>query len=214
MPVSGKTRKDVLTEFRHQEILEAACQVFAERGFREATLDEIAGKAGLAKGTLYLYFSSKEEIFQSVMYSRLSELMARMRTAVSSGSTAAERIRNIIKARLEFFRSDEAFWRIYYTEFGQLCQQRHVKDERFRELFLQATQLVAPVLQEGMERGELRRMPPMAAAMALLDLLRNTMALYLMGMQKEEVDLEQFVFDLFWGGVAAPGGSQTAREIP
>jgi hypothetical protein len=63
MAIAGKTKKDVLLEFRTAEILDAARTVFAQRGFAGATIDAIALAAGVAKGTVYLYFESKRELF-------------------------------------------------------------------------------------------------------------------------------------------------------
>ena len=59
MTISLKTKKDVVTEFRCAGILEAARKVFATKGFHEAKVDDIADAAGVAKGTVYLYYDSK-----------------------------------------------------------------------------------------------------------------------------------------------------------
>ena len=56
------SKDDVVTAFRRDQILDAAHGVFASRGFKEATVGHIADAAGIAKGTLYLYFKSKDEI--------------------------------------------------------------------------------------------------------------------------------------------------------
>src|SRR5262245_10903240 len=70
-------------EARPQEILEAALAVFAERGFAAARMETIAARAGVSKGTLYLYFDSKEEIFkallQTMLVSRIDEIAAQVR---------------------------------------------------------------------------------------------------------------------------------------
>ena len=63
----ARTKKDVVTEFRRAGILGAAYRVFADRGFEQATMAEIAGAAGVAKGTLYLYYPSKQDIYEAAM---------------------------------------------------------------------------------------------------------------------------------------------------
>ena len=77
MPVAGRTRKDVVTEFREAEILQAARQVFARQGFADASMEEIAQVAGLAKGTLYLYYDSKRELYRAALRAGLVELATR-----------------------------------------------------------------------------------------------------------------------------------------
>ncbi|HVB38785.1 MAG TPA: helix-turn-helix domain-containing protein, partial [Vicinamibacterales bacterium] len=63
MPLEGRTKQDVLSEFRCAEILTAARGVFARKGYQAATMDDIAGAAGVGKGTLYLYYRSKRDIY-------------------------------------------------------------------------------------------------------------------------------------------------------
>lgn len=209
VPLSGKTRREVLTEFRQGEILAAATKVFAAKGFRDATLEAIAEAAGMAKGTLYLYFESKEEIFAAALRSRLVEMQARVGEALAElgarGATTREKIRAALRARFEMARRDEEFWRIHFTEFGHLCLHSGPAARQFRDLHLESARQLAPVLAEGMKRGEVRRAPPLETAMALIDLTRSTVALSLLGLHESKLDLEAFVFDLFWRGVAARG---------
>lgn len=201
MPIEGKTRREVLTEFRHAEILAAARKVFAEKGFREATLDQIAAEAGIAKGTLYLYFENKEEIFWGAVRERLLELQERLKEVVARPGTARERLREVLRVRFEMMRRDEQFKRVYFAEFGQLCGYSGPHAAEFRELQVNAARLLAPVLSEGIASGELRDVPPLETAMALTDLVRGTSALSMLGLHENNVDLEQFIFDLFWRGV-------------
>ena len=63
MSTAVRTKKDVVTEFRTAGILEAARKVFAKKGFNDATVDDIANAAGVAKGTVYLYYRSKREVY-------------------------------------------------------------------------------------------------------------------------------------------------------
>ena len=60
---------------RRQAILEAALSVFAERGFEAARLDDVAGRAGVAKGTLYLYFRDKQALFEALVRNAVSPIM-------------------------------------------------------------------------------------------------------------------------------------------
>jgi AcrR family transcriptional regulator len=82
---------------RPGEILNAALDVFAARGFAAAKLDEVAARAGVSKGTLYLYFENKEELFRSVVRDLLlpNVAMAERRIAAHKGS-AAELLRILV----------------------------------------------------------------------------------------------------------------------
>jgi len=76
---------------RPQELLDAALDVFVEKGFAAARTEEVARRAGVSKGTLYLYYPSKEELFKAVVRQKLSLLIAEGQDLVAShqGSTAA-----------------------------------------------------------------------------------------------------------------------------
>ena len=67
MSVSIKTKKDVVTEFRTSGILEAARKTFAKKGFHDATVDDVAAAAGVAKGTVYLYYRSKQDVYLATL---------------------------------------------------------------------------------------------------------------------------------------------------
>ena len=71
---ASSSKQKVVTELRRSEILAAATRVFGNKGFDATLMDEIARAAGLAKGTLYLYFKSKDEIYQAVVRQSLAEL--------------------------------------------------------------------------------------------------------------------------------------------
>ena len=74
MPYQGRTKTDVVSEFRRDEILDAAHRVFASQGFRDATVDHIAEAAGVAKGTVYLYFKSKDDLYWAALHRGLDRL--------------------------------------------------------------------------------------------------------------------------------------------
>ncbi len=83
-------------EARPAEILEAAPACFAERGFAATRLDDVAGRAGITKGTLYLYFSNKEELFKAVVRESLLPHLDRLMGAVPSHvEDPRERIRRL-----------------------------------------------------------------------------------------------------------------------
>ncbi len=206
MPVEGKTRREVLTEFRRAEILAAARKVFAARGFRDATLEEVAQEAGLAKGTLYLYFSSKEEMFWDIFRGSIMEMQERLAAVLAGAGNAEEKIRAGLRVRFECLREDQDFMRIYFTEFGQ-CIYGGPWAKEFRKLHLAGARLLAPVLEQGVRSGELRPVPPLETALALMDLVKSTVSLKLLGMHETRFDLEQFIFDLFWRGVRAEGAT-------
>ena len=87
-----------------QEIIDIAIQLFEERGFGAVSVDEIAQRTGIAKGTFYLYFKSKADLIQSVLEKGLALLEAAVFHAIKHGEgDARSDLRNVMRAQLGFF---------------------------------------------------------------------------------------------------------------
>ena len=100
-------------------ILEAAGDLFLKEGFFKVTMDNVAEKAGVAKGTLYLYFKNKDELFVSVIRSRVNNLVEDARRIVDTSSSLDELVQNLLK-----------FGKRFVSEMGVYKGTR----ERFMEL--------------------------------------------------------------------------------
>lgn len=142
-PRSSKApRRSVREESRavyRQAILEAAVRVFGSTGFRDAKIADIASEAGVATGTLYNYFSSKEEIFQSILEDGREQMRARVSECVAIVEPL-ERLRSLLRCLLEFLEEHGALFAIYVqlgtTERHTLRQADDPKDDEFRHLLL------------------------------------------------------------------------------
>jgi AcrR family transcriptional regulator len=88
---TARTRKLKPAE-RRQVILDAALSVFAERGFEAARLDDVAAKAGVAKGTLYLYFDDKEKLFEEVVRGAVSPVLQRLSTLAATPDLPIDKV--------------------------------------------------------------------------------------------------------------------------
>src|SRR3954447_14367177 len=102
MAGAGKNKKENVSEFRCSEILSAARKIFAKEGFSDATVDHIAAAAGIAKGTVYLYFSSKKEIYLAALKQGLLELMEQTRSAMQSATGLQAKLRAFVRTRIEY----------------------------------------------------------------------------------------------------------------
>ena len=111
-----KTKKQVVSEFRQSEIISAARKVFAEKGYMAATVDEIAAEAALAKGTIYVYFDSKEQIYNAVLENDLDALRARTLEQIAAAGAAREKISAYVNARFKYCEERRDFFRIMYIE--------------------------------------------------------------------------------------------------
>src|SRR5579872_6701385 len=100
-----------LPEERPQQILDAALSVFAEHGIDAAKLEEIAARAGVSKGTIYLYFQSKEELFREVVRQRVGPAMANADIAGASDGPAEDQLRAYLEHQWECLgQNDSEGW--------------------------------------------------------------------------------------------------------
>src|SRR5947207_113968 len=110
MPVLGKSKKEVVTEFRTAELLEAARRVFAEKGFHEATVDDVAEEAGVAKGTVYLYYRSKRDLYWAALKHGISSMHAETRRRMQQENTIEGKLHAFIATKIKYFEVNRDFF--------------------------------------------------------------------------------------------------------
>jgi len=197
-----RTKKDVVTEFRTAEILQAACRVFAEQGFEQATMAEIARVAGVAKGTLYLYYPSKQDIYWAALGRSLLELAAATRSQAESAATAEQKVHAFIATKLRYFEEHRDFFRIYYSEVGRALCRHGQAARQFDDLYLEQVKVLDQVLQHAVRRKAIRPIRTDATAFALFDLTRSLVTQRLRGLSRASLDEDiEFAFDLAWKGI-------------
>ena len=136
-----------------ERILEAALEVFSNKGFHQATTDEIAEKAGVGKGTLYRYFETKEKLFAQLVRLRTEELESRADSIIDSHDDVLTMISKYIRLYFEFFDCNQRLFRLIVQE--QLDLGEHSPDEYFRRVMRAIPQLKRKVY-EGTQQGILK----------------------------------------------------------
>lgn len=101
---------------KYHKILDSAGAVFAELGFYKATISQIAAEAGVADGTLYLYFKNKDDILYQFISFKTESVFEKMNQAVAAGDNAEEKLRNLIRCHLQEFQSDRNMAVIFQSE--------------------------------------------------------------------------------------------------
>ena len=204
MPVLGKTRKDVIKEFRTAELLEAARRLFAEKGFHATTVEDIAAAAGVAKGTVYLYYKSKHDVYWAALERGITELQSEIQTRLEAQQTPEDKVRTFIAIKIRYFETNRDFFRIYFSELGSGLSHPAQMPAQIEQMYLQQARILEAVLQQGIQEKTIRETRTDTAAVAISDLIRGIIVQRLLGWSTKDVESDiRFVFDLVWRGVAA-----------
>lgn len=156
--------KDDLEQKRRQQILEAAETVFADRGIDRARMDDIVQATGLAKGTLYWYFKSKDAIVDAIIDRYFEGEMQKAQELLQAEGSAMERIQQFLEIAIREIRRMERLLPLGYEIFSLVARQKRVRD-RLQGYYHQYLDLIAELYRQGVERGELRDLEPQEAAL-------------------------------------------------
>ena len=151
-------RKEREKEHRKEEILDAAQKVFFEKGLAVATMDEIAEAAELSKGTLYLYYKSKEDMYLGVMMRGMEELHAEFERIGLSNISTVEKMVKLETAYIDYFYKERKFFQM--TNFLQSPHfHKQVSDEMKQSCDTDGQRVwsvINDILQNGVKEGVLR----------------------------------------------------------
>ncbi|MGD9009091.1 MAG: TetR/AcrR family transcriptional regulator [Desulfobacteraceae bacterium] len=139
---------------KYQKILEAAVVVFAERGFFQSTVSQIAKQAGVADGTIYLYFKNKDDILVQFYEYKTSQVFRRFREAVNQAASAEQKLRSLVYTHLDEFQKDINMAIVYQAE---THQHQRLAQDIIKEMSKMYRDILTEVLELGQQEGHLRR---------------------------------------------------------
>ena len=151
-------------EARAPEILEAALAAFAEKGFAGTRMDDIAKRAGITKGTIYLYFKSKEELFKALARQSIGERIAAITERLQGADGPAAEQLGFVLTTLGHFASTSdrvVLPRVLLAEAGNFPE---LAEFWRKEIIDRGLGLFEMIIKRGIARGEFRKMAPGHAA--------------------------------------------------
>jgi TetR/AcrR family fatty acid metabolism transcriptional regulator len=178
------------TSDRRGQLLEAAVRVFAAKGFRAARVGDIAVEAGVAHGLLYHYFSSKDEVLETIFRETWSALVADTRRVAAASVPLREQLRRFAKIYLGSWLQAPELVRVLVREVARTPEVGDRVDE-IRELF----QVLQRMIEAARERGEVRAdVNAQVAAWAIYGALEEILTGWVHGqLPGEEADVERAV---------------------
>ncbi len=202
-PIKPKARNND----KYHRILDAAIKVFAEQGFFQSTISQIAREAQVADGTIYLYFKNKDDILVQFFSYKTTQVFERFRKSVDEADTAIEKLRNLIRSHLEAFQRDRSMAVVYQSETHQTSRLAEPQIKAMSKMYID---IISEIVEQGQQEGGIRK-----------DLYLGLVRRFIIGAVDEvinswlhadkEYDLASMaepLVDLFIRGIGADGAEQ------
>lgn len=185
---------------KHPRILDAAVKVFARKGFFQSKVAEIAQEAGVADGTIYLYFKNKDDLLISIFEVKMDEVISRFRSAIGELTGAREKLACLIQMHLAEFYANPDLAAVFQVELRQSSRFMHEADKTQLKRYLD---LVAEVVEQGQEEGIFRRDIPSSLIKRLIfGTLDEVVSTWVLAGRRHDLEaLAKPITDLFLRGI-------------
>jgi len=169
------TKKEIVTAFRTREILAAARELLERRGPEAMTMEEIAADAGVAKGTLYLYFQSKDDLIQALITGVGENILRDLEASLKAPGTPPEKLIRMVSVLLEYLNRERLLFPIYARELlrGE-GESREGFRRRYQEMEEKFVALVTDLFAEGIAAGQFIPANPRLLTFLIRGLIRAT----------------------------------------
>jgi len=195
-------RPDVSAE-RKKQILDAAMIVFSRKGFHQARMDDIVKQSGLSKGTIYWYFSSKDEIITRILDNLFERELASLGELHNEEGSASERLLKFMRISLNDLMPMLKHMPLTYEFYAFALREETVRNT-LKKYFRSYVELLIPIIQQGIDSGEFQAINAGEAAIAAGAIFEGTILLWVY--DPETVDLDRHMetgFRLFLNGLKA-----------
>ena len=195
------TTRTVIPDKR-EAILKAAAKVFASKGFFNSKVADIASAAGVADGTVYLYFKSKDDILHSIFDRGMDEFITEGRKEIEQIEGPAEKLRRIAELHLEHLGSDRDLAVVFQVE---LRGSTKFMEEFSAAGFAEYLDLIRQTIEEGQQTGAFRSdVKPIVAAKILYGALDEMVTNWILSKRSYPLPpLADEVLKIFFGGMDA-----------
>jgi TetR/AcrR family fatty acid metabolism transcriptional regulator len=139
---------------RKEQIITAAIKVFADKGFYNSKVADVAREAGIADGTIYLYFKNKDDLLISLFESKMEQILERFATTLKNGTSCREKLHRFIQLHFQLIEEDQNLAEVFQVEIRQ--SSKFLKDYH-NQKFLDFLNIIGQIIREGQLGGEFRK---------------------------------------------------------
>ena len=199
---------------KHSNILNAATKVFGKKGFTQAKISEIAREAGVADGTIYLYFRNKDHLLVATFEHNLDLLMTQIQQAMNAVQEPLEKLRIFIEKHLELIGQNRELARVFQVELHHTHPYLHEASNRKIEEYLQ---IIDQLIENGQNQGLLRNDLHAETVNRVLFGALSDVAIYTALNSEQGLSLKDRadqVYQIFTGGLLMNATAKTHRDKP
>lgn len=138
---------------KREKIIEAAVKVFAEKGFFTANVKDVAREAGVADGTIYLYFKNKDDVLISLFEQKMDGILQHIRAQLQGMDDPLEKLRAFVKVYFELIKNDKQLAEVFQVELRQ--SSKFLKDYH-NQKFIDYLNIIGEILEDGQKIGFFR----------------------------------------------------------
>jgi TetR/AcrR family fatty acid metabolism transcriptional regulator len=185
-----------------QQIIEAAVRVFARKGYYNSRVSDIAREAGIAAGTIYLYFKTKDDILVTLFRCKMADFVDTVRKAIAVEPDAARKVRRLVSLHFRILEENPDLAEVVQVELRQ--GQKFFRGACSQEIGAYFA-LIGSVLEEGVAEGRFRPgLPVKVATKMLFGAMDQVATSWVLGKRGHQlVDTADAVAEIFLQGVAA-----------
>lgn len=201
------SKKRVTKKSRKQEIIKAAAVLFSQKSYHDVTVDQIAEQVGVAKGTIYIYFESKENLYLGILEHTHETIESILVKEIEKNDPAPQKLKKVLTLIFQFYFQNRDVLRILTRDETRLIREHSDFTERWRH---RRIKLYRKILEKGIKEGSFRPANTELMALIIFGLVGSVMSYYPKDMTAGEIAEE--VFSMISEGIMVSQKESTLGE--
>ncbi|MCZ6468366.1 MAG: TetR/AcrR family transcriptional regulator [Candidatus Dadabacteria bacterium] len=190
------SQKRIRRKSRKEEIIKAASNLFSQKSYHDVTMDQIAGEVGVAKGTIYLYFKSKENLYLGILEHTFETIESILEKEIAKEDPAPQKLKKILRLIFQFYFQNMDVLRILTRDETRLIREHFEFTEHWRH---RRIKLYRKVLEKGIKEGSFRSANTELMALIIFGLVGSVMFFY--PTDKTAGEIAEEVFSMISEGI-------------
>jgi AcrR family transcriptional regulator len=189
-------KKSVKKPNKKEDIIKVAARLFSQKSFHDVKMDEIAEQLGIAKGTIYLYFKSKEKLYLKILEESYEAIEALLENEIAIDEPSPVKLKKVLGIIFSFYRRNLDVLKILSRDETHLIKEHFEFTEHWR---LRRLKLYEKILEKGINEGSFSVQNPKLTALIIFGLVRSVMFFY--STEKGSADIAREVYHVITNGI-------------